>query len=161
QPGRVLAPKGRKKPAQGSALGTIATRHRSALKGCNKPWGTRLSCPFRAGTESSMQVPRALPWAAFLHPLQGKEPECPPDSGDVGTLRLYIQGVQGLARRHEQAVALGAAEADVGTDLRQQDQADPLAVRCEHVDPVVAVAHPAGPDPDVAVDVRPDAVREA
>src|SRR5439155_18088793 len=45
-------------------------------------------------------------------------------SRDVGPLRLDVDGVERLAGRHEQAVALGAAEADVAADLRQQHLAD-------------------------------------
>ena len=82
-------------------------------------------------------------------------------SGDVRTLRFDVDGVQRLAAGHEQAVALGAAEADVAADLRQQDLADARAVRGEDVDAVVAVADPAGAGPDVAVDVGADAVGEA
>src|SRR5678816_2391340 len=69
--------------------------------------------------------------------------------------------VQGAAAGHEQAVALAAAEADVGDDLRHADPTYALAVRCEYVNPVVALAHPAHAGPDVAVFVAPYAVGEA
>ena len=77
------------------------------------------------------------------------------------SLRLDVDGVERLAGGHEQPVALGPAEAEVGADLRQQDQADARAVRAEDVHAVVAVADPAGADPDVAVDVGADAVGQA
>ena len=44
-------------------------------------------------------------------------------------LRGGIHGVERLARGHEQAVALGAAEADVAAHLGQADPTDELAVR--------------------------------
>src|SRR3954462_5115806 len=43
-------------------------------------------------------------------------------------LRGGIHGVERLARGHEQAVALGAAEADVAAHLGQPDTADELAI---------------------------------
>ena len=64
--------------------------------------------------------------------------------GNMCALRLDVDGVQRLAGGHEQAVAFGAAEADVAADLRQQDLADARAVGGEDVDAVVAVADPAG-----------------
>src|ERR1700681_2988092 len=47
-------------------------------------------------------------------------------------LRGGIHGVERLARGHEQAVALGAAEADVAAHLGQADPADQLAGRRPH-----------------------------
>ena len=44
-------------------------------------------------------------------------------------LGIDVERVEGLARGHEQAVALEAAEADVGAVLRQRDAPDPGAVR--------------------------------
>ena len=76
-------------------------------------------------------------------------------------LGLHVDRVKRLAAGHEQAVALGAAEADVGADFRQHDLADAVAVRREDMDAVVAVADPAGAGPDIAVDVAADAVGEA
>src|SRR5258706_11908599 len=43
-------------------------------------------------------------------------------------LRIHKERIHTLARRHEQAVALLAAEADVGATLGQVDVADRLAV---------------------------------
>src|SRR5205823_3209412 len=72
-------------------------------------------------------------------------------------LRLDIEGIDRLARRHEQPVALPAAKTDIGAALGQQDAPDQGAVRCEHCDPVLALA--AGEAaPDIAVGVDPDAV---
>ena len=76
--------------------------------------------------------------------------------------RLDVDGVEARARRHEEPVALRAAEADVGADLRQQNLADALAVLAgENVHPVVARADPAGARPEVALGVAADAVGEA
>src|SRR5262245_5820899 len=76
-------------------------------------------------------------------------------------LCLDVHRVQRLAAGHEQAIAFRAAEADVAANLRQQDQADAGAVRGEDMNPVIAVAHPAGADPEIAVGVAADAVGKA
>src|SRR3546814_7118004 len=57
--------------------------------------------------------------------------------------------IEALAGRHEQPVALGPAEAEVGADLRQPDLRDARAVGCEHVDPVISVTDPAGGRPHI------------
>src|SRR5262245_11951954 len=79
-----------------------------------------------------------------------------------GALRLDVHGVQRLAGRHEEAVALGPAEAHVAADLGQADASDDLALRRPHRDPAVADAAPrvAGA-PQVAVDVAAHAVGPA
>src|ERR1700752_3014069 len=77
-----------------------------------------------------------------------------------GALRLYVQRVHRLACRHEQTVALAAAEADIGTTFRQQNTPDQVAVRCEHRNAVMLWA--AGlAAPDVALRVAADTVGEA
>src|SRR5271155_3209807 len=78
----------------------------------------------------------------------------------MSPLRFHVDRIERLAGRHEQAVALRAAEADVGANLRKENQADPLALLVEDVNAVVAVADPAAARPDVAVHVRANAVRE-
>src|SRR5258708_2852009 len=70
-------------------------------------------------------------------------------------------GIERLARGHEQAVALLAAEGEIGAGLGQEDLADPLAIRREDLHAVIAGSHPARADPDIAVDVDAHAVREA
>src|SRR5216683_1746934 len=69
-------------------------------------------------------------------------------------LGVHIDGVERLARRHEQAVPLGTAEADVAADLRQPDATDQLAFRRPHRDPAVA-DRTAGVArrPEIAIDV--------
>src|SRR5215510_9821172 len=47
-------------------------------------------------------------------------------------LRVDIERIDRVARRHEQPVALDAAEADVGGALGQRDETDRLAVRVEN-----------------------------
>src|ERR1700682_5846475 len=47
-------------------------------------------------------------------------------------LRVDVERIDRMARRHEQAVALDAAETQVGGALGQHDLADPLAVRGEY-----------------------------
>src|SRR5207244_12757385 len=64
------------------------------------------------------------------------------------------------ARGHEQAVALPAAETDVGAALGQHDAADHLAVRGEHDDPVLGLAARPGA-PQVAFGVDPHAIAAA
>ena len=44
-------------------------------------------------------------------------------------LRTRIDRIQRLTGRHEQAVALGAAEADIAADFGQPDASDQLALR--------------------------------
>src|SRR5438105_15947084 len=69
-------------------------------------------------------------------------------------LRGGIHGVERLARGHEQAVALGAAEADVAAHLGQADPADELAVRRPYRHAAIAHLAPGiARDPDIAVDI--------
>ena len=64
-----------------------------------------------------------------------------------------------MACRHEQAIALHPAEADIGRPLGQRNEADRLAFRIEDPDPVLlVVAHPPAA-PKIAVDVAAEAVR--
>src|SRR5215510_15057543 len=71
---------------------------------------------------------------------------------EVRALRLDVDGVERLARGHEQPVAARPAEADVGARLRQANHADPRAVGSDHLN-----AWPRA-SPDVAVDVAAEAV---
>src|ERR1700710_116090 len=75
-------------------------------------------------------------------------------------LRLDIDSIERLAGRHEQAVALLAAEADIGAGLGQQDLPDARAVGGEDLHAVIAVADPARADPDIAVGIDAKAVRK-
>src|SRR6266567_7531459 len=79
-----------------------------------------------------------------------------------GALRGGVDGVERLARCHEQAVALGAAEADVAAHLGQADAADELAGRRPHRHAAItdSAAGIAG-DPDIAADIAAHAIRSA
>src|SRR6202158_2623432 len=85
-----------------------------------------------------------------------------PDLPGGGALRGGVDRVERLARGHEQAVALGPAEADVAADLGQPDAPDELALRVPHRDAAVTDRAPrvAGA-PQVAVHVGAHAVRPA
>src|SRR5438105_13766021 len=85
-----------------------------------------------------------------------------PISTEMRALRLHIDRIERLARGHEQAVALPAAEADIGAGLGQQDLSDARAVVwCEHLHAVIARTNPAGADPDIALGVDAHSVGEA
>src|SRR6476660_6329259 len=76
-------------------------------------------------------------------------------------LRVHIQRIDRVARRHEQPVALDPAEAHVGATLGQCDEADRLAARIENLDAVLlGVAH-APAAPQIAVDIAAEAVGRA
>jgi hypothetical protein len=66
-----------------------------------------------------------------------------------------------VAGGHEQAVALDAAEADVGATLGQGDEADWLGRRVEHLDAVLLLVAHAPAAPQVAVDIEAEAVGRA
>ena len=67
-----------------------------------------------------------------------------PDSAVTRAPYSDVYRIQRLAGGHEQAVALGAAEADIGADFRQTNDADGVAVRRDDL-----YAGP-GAGPDVA-----------
>src|SRR3954453_4886714 len=77
-------------------------------------------------------------------------------------LRGRVHRIERLARGHEQAVALGAAEADVAAHFGQPDAAEELAVRRPRRHAAIAdgAARIAG-GPDIAVDVTAHTVRPA
>src|SRR5689334_17550274 len=59
------------------------------------------------------------------------------------SLCIHEEGIDGGAAAHEEAVALAAAEAEVGAAFGKIDPADELACRIEDGDPV----EPFGPHP--------------
>src|SRR5690606_19696946 len=71
---------------------------------------------------------------------------------------LHVQRVQRLARGHEHAVPLRAAEAQVRADLRQEDHPDAVAIGCEDMYSIESLTTPSGTGPDIPVDVRAYAV---
>src|SRR5215470_11786046 len=84
----------------------------------------------------------------------------PPRRGSTARRALCVHehGIDRMARRHEQAIALDAAEAQIGGALRQRDEPDRLAVGVEDLHAVLLrVAH-APAAPEIAVDVAAEAV---
>src|SRR5262249_32171387 len=78
------------------------------------------------------------------------------------SLRVHVYGVERLARGHEQAIALGTAEADVAADLGQADAPDQFALRRPYRDAAVADrATGVARRPYVAEDVAAHAVGSA
>src|SRR5262245_48929843 len=80
------------------------------------------------------------------------EGSCMERSASRHALGVDVERVERGAGRHEQAVSVGAAEAEVGAALRQIDASDQLAVRVEDrhaVEPFLT--HPP-PTPEIAVD---------
>src|SRR6266404_1690367 len=76
-------------------------------------------------------------------------------------LGVDVERIERVARRHEQAIAMAAAEAEVGAALRQVDVADRLARRIEYAHAVeVGRAH-APAAPQIAVDIDPETVGRA
>ena len=76
-------------------------------------------------------------------------------STNMGALGFDVDRIERLARGHEQAVSLLAAETEIGTAFRQTNLANPLAVvGCENLHAVIAFSDPAGADPDIAFDVE-------
>src|SRR5438309_1689279 len=74
-------------------------------------------------------------------------------------LRVHVERIDRGARGHEEAIAVDAAEAHVGTALGQVDAPDKLRFAAEDVDAVERLAAHAPAHPEVAVDVQTEAVR--
>src|SRR3954454_2363776 len=73
-------------------------------------------------------------------------------------LRVHIQRIDRVARRHEQSIALDATEAHIGATLGQCDEADCLAARIENLDAVLLCGAHAPPAPEIAVDIATESV---
>src|SRR5688500_13469389 len=73
-------------------------------------------------------------------------------------LRGGVERIHRLAARHEQPVPLLADEAQVRSSLGHQHLADLRAVWRIDVDAVHAFAAKSGPTPDIAVDIRANAI---
>src|SRR5207344_741867 len=76
-------------------------------------------------------------------------------------LRVDVERIHRGARRHEEPVAVQAAEAHVGAALGQIDAPDELGFAVEDVDAVERLAPHAPAHPQVAVDVEAEAVGRA
>src|SRR5262245_24731497 len=79
----------------------------------------------------------------------------PSASAERRASRVHVHGVDRLAARDEQPVTLGAAKAQVGAALGQQDAPDELAVGIEDGHAVVPLATaPAAPEVALGVDAE-------
>src|SRR6266436_536183 len=76
-------------------------------------------------------------------------------------LRVHVERIERMARRHEQPVASDAAEAEVGAALGQRNEADRLAGGIENLDPVLLGGTHAPATPEIALDVAAEAVGRA
>jgi|SRR5689334_7590399 hypothetical protein len=66
-----------------------------------------------------------------------------PRSAAGFALRVYVERIDRVAGRHEQAIALQAAETEIGAAFRQGDEADRLAGRIEDFHSILLrSAHP-------------------
>src|SRR5664279_442029 len=96
-----------------------------------------------AGNPPSLRAQRSNPWRGkasvdcFVALLLAMTVTIGQPSAIMRALGLDIDRVQRLARRHEQAVALLAAEAEIGAGLGQADLADARAVGCEDLDAII------------------------
>src|SRR5258708_36888016 len=75
--------------------------------------------------------------------------------------RLDIDGIERLARRHEQAVALLAAEGEIGAGLRQEDLAQGLGIGGGDLPPRLGGSPPTPPGAKLSGVVTRQASREA
>src|SRR5437879_6358639 len=117
--------------------------------------GSHLCCPSsRTRRPSKKSAPARHAGAVSKQGLRASARPC--------ALRGRVHRVERLARGHEQAVALGTAEADVAAHFRRADAAEQLAARRPHRHTVIAdgAAGIAG-GPDVAVDITAYAVGSA
>src|SRR5436190_860748 len=104
--------------------------------------------------------------AALAHNRHQAYRESTPDIGFAGSaaqraLGVDVERVQRMACRHEQPVAIAAAEADVGAALGQLDVADRLAVGIEYAHAVKLGRAHAPAAPQIAVGVDAEAVGRA
>ena len=74
---------------------------------------------------------------------------------------VHVERVKGLTGCHEQAVALGSTEAEVCAVLRQTDLPDQLAIRCENVHAVVAIATITRSCSEIPIRIATNTVRTA
>jgi hypothetical protein len=76
-------------------------------------------------------------------------------------LRVYVERIDRAAGGHEQAIALQAAETEIGASFGQGDEADRFAGRIEDFHPILLrIAH-APTTPQIAIDVDAEAIGSA
>src|SRR6185503_8482416 len=73
-------------------------------------------------------------------------------SSALDALGVDIERIDRVTRRHEQPIALDAAEAEVGAAFRERNKADWLAGRIENLDAVLLLVAHTPAAPQVAVD---------
>jgi len=80
-------------------------------------------------------------------------------SRHLRAFRADVEGVEGLAGGHEEAIFLGAAETDICAIFGKMNFADEFAVGREDVHAVVMFVSPSGGGPHVAIDIATNAIR--
>ena len=127
----------------------LAAEHDAVSEGRAQPGGAgALAC----SVQHSPQAPPRPPGCA--RPSAG-------GSAAGGALGVHVEVVERCARRHEQAVAVGPAEAEIGAALGQVDPPDELAVGVEDMDSVEPFLAHAPAAPEIAVHVAAEAVGRA
>src|SRR6478752_8336423 len=118
------------------------------------PAPTTIASTFNRTSSSASAEKSSNRPSAKRHLTTKSAPLCSPASY---ALRVHVERIDRVARRHEQPVAIAAAEADVGGALGQRYEADRLAGRIENLHAVERRAH-APATPQIAVDVDPKPV---
>src|SRR5437879_12268521 len=80
-------------------------------------------------------------------------------SRDMRSLGFHIHRVERLTAGHKYAVALAPAEAQVGAALGQHDLADAVTIGGKDMHAVKTLTTPTCSRPDIARDLRTNAVR--
>src|SRR5262245_46961819 len=79
----------------------------------------------------------------------------------MGSLGFHIDGVERLARSHEQPVALATTKAHIRTEFWQQNLPDTVTIRGKDMHAVKTLTTPASSGPEIAVCVHTYAVGHA
>src|SRR5262249_51506186 len=123
-------------------------------------WSTAIAAEARAAVNQ-----RSVGWAnncAGNRSAERLKAAVPASLARRGPLRSGVDGIERLARRHKQAIALRPAKADIAADLRNPNAAEQLAVRVPHRNAAVADRAPGiARAPQVAVDIGAHAVGTA
>jgi hypothetical protein len=79
-------------------------------------------------------------------------------SRNLGALGFYVEGVERLAGGHEDTIAFGTAEAEIGADFWKMNFAEQGAVGREDVHAVEGLAGPPRSGPDVAIHIAANTI---
>lgn len=79
----------------------------------------------------------------------------------MGAFCININGIEGLACSHEQAIAFGATKADIRADFWKKNLADANAIGRKDMHAIVAFTHPTCAGPDVPLGIAADTIRKA